>query len=212
MQVYFKCYIMKGSNMNKKSNIPFLLIMIGMVESYIYLFYCINFNRGEMGMSTAEVIAICVALISVAGGIWTQVIQFKKDSGTMNSIKSDTSEIKPTTNNIEKNVKKVRDEVIEKMIPQMSKLEGIDLLVEDYRYREKIKSENSLILNENQLKGSIESIFEHNAALTQKLQQINEENTMLKIRNENLEYENKDLKVRLRVYEREHDRDEELDL
>lgn len=187
--------------MERRTSIPFILIIMGMIESYIYLVYHYSSEKGDLDTDTSGIVAICVALISVAGGIWAQVVQFKKDSGTMNSIRTDTSEMKPTVNNIDKNVEKVRDEVVEKIVPEMSRLDGIDLLVDDYRYRQRIKAENSLILNENQLKGSIESIFERNAALTQELQKVTEENTMLKLRNKSLEYDNDRLKEQLRTYQ-----------
>lgn len=191
--------------MDRKLSIPFVLITMGMIESYIYLIYHYGFDKGASNMSTAEVIAICVALISVAGGIWAQVVQFKKDSGTISNIKSDTSEIKPTVNNIDKNVEKVKDEVIEKVVPKMSRLEGIDLLVEDYKYREKLKNEKSVNCSKDILQGSIDLLFAENARLTNEVKVERE-------RNFELEAENRILKDKLRSYERKRDIDRDLSL
>lgn len=148
---------------------------------------------------------MCVALISVAGGIWAQVVQFKKDSGAISDVKADTSEIKPTVNNINKNVEKVKDEVIEKVVPRMSKLEGIDLLVEDYKYREKLKNEKSAACSRDILQGSIDLLFAENARLTNEVRVERE-------RNFELESENRRLKDKLRSYERSHDIDRDLSL
>ncbi len=189
--------------------IPFLLIIIGMIESYVYILYYFVLNKGGSNMDTGTIIgsavAIFVALLSVAGGIWSQYVLFKKDSGTMNGIKSDTSEMKPTVHNVDENVKKVRDEVVETIVPKMTKLEGIDLLVEDYKYREKIRLEKSVNYNKDALKESIEIIFEENARLTKALKEKEEIN-------EYLVMENQRLKEQVRSYERKHDRDIGLEL
>ena len=195
--------------MKRRIPIPFLLIIMGMIESYVYILYYFGLNKGGSNMDTGtiigSVVAIFVALLSVAGGIWAQVVQFKKDSGTMNSIKSDTSEMKPTVHNIDENVKKVRDEVVETIVPKMTKLEGIDLLVEDYKYREKIRLEKSVNYNKDALKESIEVIFEENAKLTKALKEKEEVNEYLVV-------ENRRLKEKVQSYERRYDRDRDLDL
>ena len=151
-------------------------------------------------MGVAEVVAIVVAIIGAATGIWAQVVQFKKDVSTIKDIKVDTTEIKPTVNNVDANVKKIRDEVVEKIVPDMGKLKGIDLLVDDYKYREKIRLEKSVNLNKDIIKESIELIFEENARLTKALKEEQEANQMLRMENQRLRDE-------VRTYERELDRD-----
>lgn len=154
-------------------------------------------------MGVAEVVAIVVAIIGAATGIWAQVVQFKKDVSTIKDIKVDTTEIKPTVNNVDANVKKIRDEVVEKIVPDMGKLKGIDLLVDDYKYREKIRLEKSVNLNKDIIKESIELIFEENARLTKALKEEQEANQMLRMENQRLRDE-------VRTYERELDRDIEI--
>lgn len=203
------CYNRKEKRMKRNVPIPFLLIIMGLIESYVYILYYFVLNKGGMNMDTGTIIgsavAIVIALVGAASGIWAQFVLFKKDSGTMNSIKSDTSEMKPTVNNIDENVKKVRDEVVEAIVPKMTKLEGIDLLVEDYKYREKIRLEKSVNYNKDVLKESIEVIFEENAKLTKALKEKEELNEYLVV-------ENQRLKEKVKSYERRYDRDRGLEL
>ena len=58
-------------------------------------------------------IAIVVAFLGIAGGIWTQIIQFKKDARQIDNLKSDVGNVKvdtgtmlPTLQYTDENVKK----------------------------------------------------------------------------------------------------------
>lgn len=173
---------------------------MGVIEAYIYMLYHYSYDKGGTSMGTAEVVAIVVAIIGAATGIWAQVVQFKKDGTTIKDIKVDTTDIRPTAHNIESDVKKIRDEVIEKIVPDMRKLQGVDLLVEDYKYRERIRLEKSVNCNKDILQGSIELIFEENAKLTKALKEEQEVSQLLRM-------ENQKLRDKVRVYERENPRD-----
>ncbi len=99
-------------------------------------------------MDVSGWIAITVALLGIAGGIWTQLVQFKKDARRIDDVKdkigearSDVNDVKndvggvkndvggvkadanlmiPTLNHTDENVKKIRDYVIEKVYPSVS--------------------------------------------------------------------------------------------
>lgn len=56
--------------------IPQIMIIVGISISLIYLMYN-SYANGDVNMDIASIVAICIALLSVAGGIWAQVVQFK---------------------------------------------------------------------------------------------------------------------------------------
>lgn len=156
--------------------IPQVMIIMGMViaEAYLAYSYMTEENiKGALTMDKQGAIAIFVALISVAGGIWAQFVQFKRDSGKVDvvnnnvgGVKSDTSEMKPDVKNINENVKKVRDEVVEKIVPNLGKLEGITTLVDAYKVEQAIKERQSPNLTDQDiLIGSIKLIYDENSRL-----------------------------------------------
>ena len=151
--------------------IPQIIIIMGMViaEAYLAYSYVAEKNiKGALIMDTqgSGAIAIFVALIGVAGGIWAQFVQFKRDSGKVGEVKSDTSEMKPDVKNINENVKKVRDEVVEKIVPNLGKLEGITTLVDAYKVEQAIKERQSPNLTDQDvLIGSIKLIYDENSKL-----------------------------------------------
>lgn len=155
----------------KELPIPQFMIIIGVViaEAYLAFNYMAEENiigRGVLIMDKQGVIAIFVALIGVAGGLWAQFVQFKRDSGKVGEVKSDTSEIKPDVKNINENVKKVRDEVVEKIVPNLGKLEGITTLVDAYKVEQAIKEKQSPNLTHRDvLVGTIDLIYEENSKL-----------------------------------------------
>ena len=138
-------------------------------EAYLAYSYVAEKNiKGALIMDTqgSGAIAIFVALIGVAGGIWAQFVQFKRDSGKVGEVKSDTSEMKPDVKNINENVKKVRDEVVEKIVPNLGKLEGITTLVDAYKVEQAIKERQSPNLTDQDvLIGSIKLIYDENSKL-----------------------------------------------
>lgn len=58
----------------KIPRIPFIIIVISGISAGIILFY------GGKSMDAVQWVAIAVAIIGVAGGIWTQIVQFKADN------------------------------------------------------------------------------------------------------------------------------------
>ncbi len=163
--------------MNRKSLfIPYIPIIIGIATAEIYLIFIsrrANMPNEANGISIEGIIAIVVALLGVAGGIWAQFVQFKKDAkriddvnGNVSGVKSDTSEMKPQMTNVNDNVKKIRDEVVEKLVPSMGKLRGIDTLVKAHDIEQAIKREISPNLyDKDTLKGTIDLVYEENARL-----------------------------------------------
>lgn len=179
--------------MNRKNLfIPYIPLIIGIATAEIYLL--IMSRRSSMpnegnGISIEGIIAIVVALIGVAGGIWAQVVQFKKDAKriddvdkSIGGVKSDTSEIKPQVSTVNENVKKIRDEVVEKVVPRMGKLSGIDTLVKAHEIEQALKRENSPnIYDKDILKGTIDLVYTENARLSRENKEKNYRITELQI-------------------------------
>ncbi|WP_422445375.1 hypothetical protein [Thermoanaerobacterium sp. DL9XJH110] len=152
----------------KSLPIPQIMIIMGIViaEAYLLFIHAEKNVKGVLEMDTQGIVAIFVALIGVAGGIWAQYVQFKRDSGRIGEVKSDTSEIKPVVKNVDENVKKVRDEVVEKIVPNLGKLDGINILVDAYKVEQAIKERQSPnLVDRDVLIGTIELIYEENGRL-----------------------------------------------
>ncbi len=183
--------------------IPQIMIIMGLVIAEAYLVYSYVAEKNiegalMMDMQGSGAIAIFIALIGVVGGIWAQFVQFKRDSGKVGEVKSDTSEMKPDVKNINENVKKVRDEVVEKIVPNLGKLEGITTLVDAYKVEQAIKERQSPNLTDQDiLVGSIKLIYDENSKLMdnyrralQKIKQL--EGEKMKLEKELHEYKSKE--------------------
>jgi len=200
--------------------IPQIMIIMGTVIAEVYLLFnhAEKNVKGVFAVDTQGIVAIFVALIGVAGGIWAQYVQFRRDSGRIDmvnnnvgEVKSDTSEMKPDVKNINENVKKVRDEVVEKIVPNLGKLEGINILVDAYKVEKAIKERQSPnLVDKDTLMGAIKLIYEENGKLMddykRALHKINQ-----------LELEKMALEKRLHEYElhksmsKEQDKDHDME-
>ena len=169
--------------------------MVGVLDSLIYIYVSLE----GTAMSTEGTIAIVVALIGVAGGIWVQIVQFKKDSGKISSIKSDTQEMKPTINNIDDNVKTMQKDVMRDLTPKIDRITGIEsdtrVLVDELNYQKRLKSELSgKALNKDYFIGKINELYEENARLSMQLKEQIHSNQNLIMENSLLQSENIALK------------------
>lgn len=125
-------------------------------------------------MDVASVVAIVVALLSVAGAIAVQIYQFKKDSNTIGSVKADTNGMVPVIHNIEKNTEKARDEIVEKLVPNLTASEnmaaGVQELLDEQRYQKRVKSE-ATVHEEDILIAGVKRVYEENARLADKVRE-----------------------------------------
>lgn len=147
---------------------------------------------------SGNVIAITVALIGVAANLFILFLQFKKDSNRIGEVKADTSEMKPRVSNTDENVKKVRDEVVEKIVPGINKVEksgdklltDVGKLVTELEFQKRLKSELSGTLStpEYLLEG-INSIYEDNALLNRTIKE--KERRIRELARENRELSNR---------------------
>lgn len=159
-------------NDNNHISISFAIITIGCIISISYLVYEEYYLKGvnDNLMDIPSIVAICISVLSLAGGVWAQFVQFKKDSSRISDVKSDTSEIKPKTMNIDENVKKIKDEVIETLKPAtkeiVSSSNGIKVLVDELQFQKRLKSEISTnMASKDRLMSNIENLYVQNANL-----------------------------------------------
>lgn len=198
----------------KKSNISFIIITISILLAEIVLI-------GGSDMGVGEWIAIIIALIGIAGGIWTQVIQFKKDAQridgvnqTANSVKEDTIKIEPSVARIEKNTDTMKDRMLEDIIPGMkiiNKIEGgMDTLIKNAEFEEKLRKDvTNAVTDPGIIKSAVDVIYEENAKLNKRVAALNSQNIILQNENNRLRRENSLLKNMVR--EPSIDFGEELD-
>lgn len=199
--------------------VSIFIIAVSVLDALGYILY--KTYGGKEFMGVAETVAICVAVIGAASGIWTQVIQFRKDSGAIKDVKNDVKDVRGDAKDIRSDIKdvkidtqklygiensleKVKDNVIEKIVPQIN---GIEMLVDECKFRQKIKEQGNTFANEEIFKASIEELFDKNASLMIKVKELNadkkeiiNENVNLKAKISNLEIEKEKLLKELEKY------------
>lgn len=188
--------------------------------------YVVN-GGGDNIMDTAGIIALVVALIGVAGGIWAQIVQFKKDrqhidivNETSKEIKSDTSRMSPQVENINAKTEVIYSDILRNILPSVSTIEqlsgGMDQLVENLHFEEKMKSKVSTEQPQQDIMNAyISSIYQKNAALNDQIISLELErtellNTIERVKSENkvLNKENARLKQEMKKFEySQHDPD-----
>lgn len=130
----------------KRLPIPQLIIIIGTMTSLIYLIIVSDLLKpaGKSNV-TGSVVAIVVILIGVFGGMWGQIIHFKRVLSNIGDVKSDTEKIKYQVSNISEDTKQIRDDVIRKLVPEIKTIEqsadGIKQLVDELNYQNRLRSE-----------------------------------------------------------------------
>lgn len=200
----------------------FIIIVMSQIAAFIVLDWDLEEN-----IMSGDTLAVVIALIGVAGGIWTQVVQFKKDSqriegvnSTVGNVKNDTLEMKPKVENIDKNCNVIRDDITRKVLPQMNIISdlqsGVAELTEAKHLDEKIKNRVSTSVdNPAYIQNAINLVYEKNAGLEiekaelindklqlqGKLMALEKENNMLHSKNKELTNEINKLKRNIRKKE-----------
>lgn len=183
-------------------------------------------NGDVLDMNTEIIIAligVAGSILIAAGGIWTQVVQFKKDAQriegvnkTANDVKSDTSEIKPKISNIEKYTFELRDNMIKKNERVDMAIDGIGELINRQRADDLMKQKISIGLeNPMYVQSMINLVYEKNAELNMMVKKLSEEKILLDEQvhallqeNEQLNAENKELKKTVKKFDKQHSKNE----
>lgn len=155
-------------------------------------------------------IAIVVALLGIAGGIWTQIIQFKKDARQIDNLKSDVGNVKvdtgtmlPTLQYTDENVKKIRDHVVEKIYPAVSAVQNssekssaqLQRLIDELNYQERCRENASnAVENRDYFIAGIDNLYAENMALNQQVKELMHERSMDRQELHKLQIENTKLR------------------
>lgn len=204
------------------SILSFIILLISQIVAWVILI------MGDYRMDISMIIALIGlggSMLSIAGGIWAQVVQFKKDgqridnvNDTATSVKNDTTDMKPKIDNINENTKVIRDDITRSILPQMNSIanlnSGVAELLESKHIDDAVKQKvSSYIENPVYIQNAVSLIYEKNAALEVKVSELNVEKAhldmqvkILKEKNEKLLEENQKLKQELSKY---HSRENE---
>lgn len=188
-------------------------IIIGVTTSIEALIFASSALGGNiMNYNLAALCSILAALIGAITTIIIAIIQAKKHGSLVINVKEDTGTMRPKIDNIDKNTEKIKDKVIETIVPQIDQLsktsEKIDFIENDVRYRQRLQSDVSINLtNKDYLIGGIESVYERNGTLEnenrvlkRKLFDAQEEIERLKKKNQDLLMTNKELAKDIRQF------------
>lgn len=223
MQVRTECapiYFQEVITMKHEGNLPIpqITVIIGTLVSLSILY----FSNSESGidMEIGSVIAISVAIIGAASGIWMQVIQFKKDSRKLGEVKEDTGVMKPQVDNINENMKEVKNDIIRTVLPEMKKVSetgaasesGIQKLVEELNFQNRVKNEISTALhNRDYFLSGIDKLYEENGKLSVRVRDLEKETQVQQYQIVKLKEENEKLSQRIKELQptkyRNHDMD-----
>ncbi len=176
--------------------------IIIIVASTILAEVILLISEGEINMDTGGWIAVSVALIGVAGGVWGQIIQFKKDgqrietvNQTSASVKKDTSKMKPLVKQIYNKIDVIVEQMLTKVLPHITSTEAafkefhsnIAFLVKETEYRERLRKDISpTVANPEYLKSGIDIVFEQNVKLQQEVIQLQRQIHELNLEIQNL--------------------------
>ena len=181
-------------------------IIIGVTTSIEALIFASSALGGyEMNYNLVALCSILAALIGAITTIIIAIIQAKKHGSLVVNVKDDTGAMRPKVDNIDENTKKIRDNVVEKIVPELNNFskisEQINYIENDVRYRQRLQSDVSINLtNKDYLIGGIESVYERNGTLEnenrilkRKLFDAQDEIERLKKKNQDLLMTNKEL-------------------
>lgn len=187
------------------NRIPFIIIGIGIFTAEIILM------RGS-DMGVAEWVAIGIALLGIAGGIWGQIVQFNKDAQridgvnqTVHSIKDDTIKMEPSIARIEDNTNAMKDKMLETILPgikTINKMEDdLDVLVRKAEYEEKLRKDvTNVVMDPAIIKSAVDVIYEENTKLNKQVAILNSQNIILQNENNRLQKEIAYLKNMVQEY------------
>lgn len=192
--------------------IPNAIILAGL------LFCLYSDNKGEDILNSGTAAIVC-AIIGAIVSIVTLIITTLKETHKVSGVKEDTSEIKPCVNTIKTDVSKVKDSVIENIVPVLHENEKntlsisskVNSLFDDMEYHNRLRTElSNNIRDKDYFVDGISALYETNSKLNHQVYLLNselneekEKNAILKIKINKLEKENKELHQQVKTQNNE---------
>ena len=177
-----------------KMNLP---LIIGLITELVVIY------KGENNIMTnyigLKIALITVALITVAGSILANFFQYRKDSNTIGTVKSDTSNMLTKVDTINENTKEINK-----------------YIADDVKFRQRLSSEYKGVTTRDTLISGIDEVYTNNSVLQEIIKEkdksileLSRSIKSMKQENELLNKENINLKSQIRKLEEEKEQTNE---
>lgn len=205
-----------------KMNLP---LIIALITALVVIY------KGENNIMTnyiGLIIAlITVALITVAGSILANFFQYRKDSNTIGTVKSDTSNMLPKVDTINENTKEINKYIVDDVKGSLQDIINIGnkihennvdikLIADDVKFRQRLSSEYKGVTTRDTLISGIDEVYTNNSVLQEIIKEkdksileLSRSIKSMKQENELLNKENINLKSQIRKLEEEKEQTNE---
>ena len=191
----------------------YIMLIISQIVAWV-----VFFSEGEDNMNIEIIIALIGlvgSILAVAGAIFKQTIQFKKDgqridgvNETSKSVKEDTAVMRPSVNRTDKNVQELKEKYISKENQINSTIEGVAELLEAKRIDDAVKQRISQAVESPlYIESAVKSIYEKNASLQTMVNELTDANIVLEHENNVLRKQNQDLQNEVQKLKKERQPD-----
>lgn len=203
-------------------NLP---LIIGLITALVVIY------KGENNIMTnyigLKIALITVALITVAGSILANFFQYRKDSNTIGTVKSDTSNMLPKVDTINENTKEINKYIVDDVKGSLQDIINIGnkihennvdikLIADDVKFRQRLSSEYKGVTTRDTLISGIDEVYTNNSVLQEIIKEkdksileLSRSIKSMKQENELLNKENINLKSQIRKLEEEKEQTNE---
>lgn len=200
-----------------KMNLP---LIIGLITALVVIY------KGENNIMT-NYIGLIIALITVAGSILANFFQYRKDSNTIGTVKSDTSNMLPKVDTINENTKEINKYIVDDVKGSLQDIinignkihennADIKLIADDVKFRQRLSSEYKGVTTRDTLISGIDEVYTNNSVLQEIIKEkdksileLSRSIKSMKQENELLNKENINLKSQIRKLEEEKEQTNE---
>lgn len=200
-----------------KINLP---LIIGLITALVVIY------KGENNIMT-NYIGLIIALITVAGSILANFFQYRKDSNTIGTVKSDTSNMLPKVDTINENTKEINKYIVDDVKVSLQDIINIGnkihennvdikLIADDVKFRQRLSSEYKGVTTRDTLISGIDEVYTNNSVLQEIIKEkdksileLSRSIKSMKQENELLNKENINLKSQIRKLEEEKEQTNE---
>lgn len=200
-----------------KMNLP---LMIGLITALVVIY------KGENNIMT-NYIGLIIALITVAGSILANFFQYRKDSNTIGTVKSDTSNMLPKVDTINENTKEINKYIVDDVKGSLQDIINIGnkihennvdikLIADDVKFRQRLSSEYKGVTTRDTLISGIDEVYTNNSVLQEIIKEkdksileLSRSIKSMKQENELLNKENINLKSQIRKLEEDKEQTNE---
>lgn len=200
-----------------KMNLP---LIIGLITALVVIY------KGENNIMT-NYIGLIIALITVAGSILANFFQYRKDSNTIGTVKSDTSNMLPKVDTINENTKEINKYIVDDVKVSLQDIINIGnkihennvdikLIADDVKFRQRLSSEYKGVTTRDTLISGIDEVYTNNSVLQEIIKEkdksileLSRSIKSMKQENELLNKENINLKSLIRKLEEEKEQTNE---